>query len=633
MRVDRVDVGLGLEDVLHHRQPLVRVEVARLAGDDLDPAVRARRLQRVREALRAVGRDRDPRKALDLDDVALAVQFLGDVLGREHADLVVVAQDRRGRGVGRCEQAVDVDDRDTRRLGPPGDRGQRGAVLRQDDERVRVLRDRLLDLLRLGVGVRGLEQGELDVVVGVGCGLRVLRDRPEPAVIGGRDARDDRHRLARGAAGGGAAVPLGRDRHGRRGLVVAVEAAACHGRQQQQRCSDRDEESLARHRVPPVVSASIPRLRALQQDGAEDDQALGHLLYFGREIELRHQAEDQCEREDAEERADDGRPPAGEARAADHDGADRVELVEVAADGRGAAEPRAEQHGGDAGEQSREHVDAEDRLPHRHAGDPRGLAVAADGDDVAAVARPVEHDPAEDRDREEDVDRGRDPEDPAAAEPEQRERGGIPERAAVEVEQADGQLVVQEQRDASGDREHRERRDEGDDAPVGDGGRVERAEQEGERDRADDEDEAARPVRADHDPAEDAGRGHHRADREVDPGRRDHERHPDREHADDARLGEHVADVVPGRERLGLEDRADDEEQDDHDRERVLLQLERPRPGEERRSPAAPAGSGAAVIRPPRSGRGRRSGPRRGGAARARWRASRRPRRRSRRRA
>ena len=92
---------------------------------------------------------------------------------------------------GAREQAVDVDDRDARLLGLLGDRRERRAVLRQHDERVGLLRDRLLDLLRLRVGVRRLEQLEVDVVVLVGRGLGVLRDRAEPAVVGRRDAGDD----------------------------------------------------------------------------------------------------------------------------------------------------------------------------------------------------------------------------------------------------------------------------------------------------------------------------------------------------------------------------------------------------------------------------------------------------------
>src|SRR5919112_349518 len=93
------------------------------------------------------------------------------------------------------------------------------------------------------------------------------------------------------------------------------------------------------------VRSSVTGLRPLEQDGAEDDRALGHLLNLGREVHLGHQAEDEGEREDAEERPDDARAASGEARPADHDRADRVELVEVAAHRRGAAEARAQQHG------------------------------------------------------------------------------------------------------------------------------------------------------------------------------------------------------------------------------------------------------------------------------------------------
>ena len=149
MRVHGVDVGLRLEDVLHHAQAGVRVEVTRLRGDDLDPAVRADLLQLVGEALAAVGGHRDAGETLDLDHVALALQLLADVVRRQHPDLVVVAQDRGGRRVRGGEQAVDVDDRDARPLGLLGHRGERRAVLREHHQRVRLLRDGLLDLLRL----------------------------------------------------------------------------------------------------------------------------------------------------------------------------------------------------------------------------------------------------------------------------------------------------------------------------------------------------------------------------------------------------------------------------------------------------------------------------------------------------
>ena len=113
-------------------------------------------LSGVGEALAPVGRDRDAGQALDLDDVALALELVGDVVRRQNADLVVVAEHGRGRGVGRGEQPVDVDDRDARTLGLLGDRGERRTVLRQHDESVGLLGDRLLDLLSLRVRVRGL---------------------------------------------------------------------------------------------------------------------------------------------------------------------------------------------------------------------------------------------------------------------------------------------------------------------------------------------------------------------------------------------------------------------------------------------------------------------------------------------
>ena len=83
-------------------------------------------------------------------------------------------------------------------------------------------------------------------------------------------------------------------------------------------------------------------------------------------------------------------------------------------------------------------------------------------------------------------------------------------------------------------------------------------------------------------PAGDAGRGDHRADREVDAAGGDDERHADRQDADDAGLAQDVEHVVLGQERVGLEDRARDQQHDDDADERVLLQLD----------PAAPNGSG-----------------------------------------
>ena len=63
---------------------------------------------------------------------------------------------------------------------------------------------------------------------------------------------------------------------------------------------------------------------------------------------------------------------------------------------------------------------------------------------------------------------------------------------------------------------------------------------------------------------------------------------------------QHVADVVPGRERVGLEDRADDEQQR---RRRPRARTPAARSGARQRAGAAGGGSGTVVMRsPPRTG-------------------------------
>jgi hypothetical protein len=206
--VDGVDLVLGLEDVLHNRQAFVRVEVARLLGDDFDAPVRTALFQLFLEPFGPFLGDRDPGQPLDFDDFALAIQLFADVFGRQNPDLAVVAEDRRRGRVGLGEEAVDVDHRDPGVLGFLRNRRQRFSVLRQNHQDVGFFRDHLLDLLRLRIGVGRLEQFEIDVVVFVCLLLRVLGNRAEPAVVGRRHAGDDAHGLTRAAAR--TAFPCGR---------------------------------------------------------------------------------------------------------------------------------------------------------------------------------------------------------------------------------------------------------------------------------------------------------------------------------------------------------------------------------------------------------------------------------------
>ena len=109
----------------------------------------------------------------------------------------------------------------------------------------------------------------------------------------------------------------------------------------------------------------------------------------------------QRERDDAEHRADDRRPAARQARAADHDRGDGVELESLTAHRR-----RARRAGPTAGPRRCRRTDpaqdvhAEARSAwDLHAGDAGRLTVAADRDDVAAVGGAVEQDPPDRRSR------------------------------------------------------------------------------------------------------------------------------------------------------------------------------------------------------------------------------------------
>ena len=89
---------------------------------------------------------------------------------------------------------------------------------------------------------------------------------------------------------------------------------------------------------------------------------------------------------------------------------------------------------------------------------------------------------------------------------------------------------------------------------------------------------------------DDLSERHHGSDREVDPGRQDHERLADREHADDHHLLQHEREVLGVQEAIGL-DREEGHRQQQRD--------ERPdgRRGEHAKPELARAGSPARVLR------------------------------------
>ena len=144
-------------------------EVGGHAGRDLESAV----LERVGEARRAVLRERQRVDAGDLGDdrVGVVAELLADVRAGADAHAVVVAEHGGAGGERAGELAVDVDDRDAGLHRLDRDLGQRGAVARQQHDRVDAVVDEGLDRgdLRVDV-VRALGELQLDVGEALGRG-------------------------------------------------------------------------------------------------------------------------------------------------------------------------------------------------------------------------------------------------------------------------------------------------------------------------------------------------------------------------------------------------------------------------------------------------------------------------------
>src|SRR5688572_7985390 len=136
----------------------------------------------------------------------------------------------------------------------------------------------------------------------------------------------------------------------------------------------------------------------LQEDGAEDDQALHDLLREGRdpkEVQEVVHGRDDCR---ADDRAANPALATEQARAADHDDRDRIEL-EAGALGRfGRGQPRDHDQRGDRGAQAADHVRAEDRAVRVDTRQAGGLAVVTDGIDPPPERREPQAEPGQQRD-------------------------------------------------------------------------------------------------------------------------------------------------------------------------------------------------------------------------------------------
>lgn len=207
-----------------------------------------------------------------------------------------------------------------------------------------------------------------------------------------------------------------------------------------------------------------------------------------------------------------------------------------------------DQHeGGDAAAQAGEQVKVEPLAAYVDAGEPGRFRVAADGDRTAAERGPVEDQPADDGDRGEDQDQGRDAQDVRVG------------QAQVEdgLDGDDLGLAVGDlQGEPAGRGEHGERRDEGDHTPVGDEDPVDEPGGESD-DHGREQDAREAEVLGGERRRPDGGEGHHRADRQVDAAADDDQGHADGDDSDDGGLRQDQLEVPGVQERVGFGETAD----------------------------------------------------------------------------
>ena len=111
-------------------------------------------------------------------------------------------------------------------------------------------------------------------------------------------------------------------------------------------------------------------------------------------VEIEAVVED-ADEERAGERAPDRSAAAEQTRAADDDGGDRVELVELAGARIAGVQARRDEHAGQAGGHAAHRIDRDQHAIDANARQPRRVAIAARRVDVPAERRPHQQQPRE----------------------------------------------------------------------------------------------------------------------------------------------------------------------------------------------------------------------------------------------
>src|SRR6185437_14350184 len=133
----------------------------------------------------------------------------------------------------------------------------------------------------------------------------------------------------------------------------------------------------------------------IEGHGGDDDQADHHLLDVGGDVNDDEAVGQDADQQGADQGASDAALPARQAGPADDDRGDDAQFVIDAGHGFGRTQTRRQQKARQAGQAADDDIDTDDHRLDIDAGQARRLDIAADGVDLAAVARVPQHDMAD----------------------------------------------------------------------------------------------------------------------------------------------------------------------------------------------------------------------------------------------
>src|SRR4051794_8524774 len=289
-------------------------------------------------------------------------------------------------------------------------------------------------------------------------------------------------------------------------------------------------------------------------EGDRDDQQRADRGLLPERVDLEDDQRrgDRPQQHGSDRRAVDAARAAVDRHAAHDGGGDDGELVAGARGRVDGAEARGEEHAAQAGQRAGHDEGAEHAAPGAHAGQAGGLRAGADRIQLAARAEVAQVLPDEQHHDQRDDRQRRDAEDRAGADVQER----VGQRLGVDLA-----AVGPQERKAAQGIEGAQRDDERRHAAVGDEHAVQRTSRRAEPhpEEEDDGDRQRRMV-AQQRPGHEGAQREHRADREVDVARDEHERLTCREDGEDGRVEREVAQRV-GVQEARLDDRGDGDEQ------------------------------------------------------------------------